>query len=226
MQPVASPRTKVSPQGVTGYGGEGGSRRGIRRDRIASARRLRGSEIDNRGGDGGSYGGWIGWRRTVSATATSASAASTTATAAAFTVVSATAATAATGEQQNRHQGNDREPTASAGEAKRPCHCRTSLSGRYLVGLWLRGSRFAVIFGNASLPTLALLPHLMRPDTVTDWQRRTRGIIDPSMPPRATFARHRLVTGSNRVVRDWACKKNAWAWRKRREQKKRKALFA
>ena len=108
--------------------GERGRRGSIRRLRIATICWRRGREI----------GGVCGLvRHSGRMDRHHPSTAATTATATA-TTASAAAVTAATGEQDERHQGSDHEPTAWADEAKRPCHPRTSLSGRYMVAVGLR----------------------------------------------------------------------------------------
>ena len=130
--------------------GECGRRRSIRRGRIAAIRRRRRQGIDSRGTRSNRCGERISGLRPSTATAASAATA-------AATVALAATATATASEKYKRRKGNDREPSAGAAEAKRPCHPRTSLSGRYVVAVWLRGSRFAVILGNGNMPASAFV---------------------------------------------------------------------
>lgn len=107
--------------------GERGRWGSIRHLRTATICWRRGREIG--GGSGlARRSGRIDWHHPSTAAATAAATATT----------ASAAVTAAAGEQDERHQGNDHEPTAWADEAKRSCHPRTSLSGRYMVAVWLR----------------------------------------------------------------------------------------
>lgn len=124
-------------------------RRTVRRDRIASACRQCGRDS---GGIGASRYG----RRIIGCRPSTASTAPTVA--ATTAAVLAVAATAAANQQHERYQRNNQEPTVGTGEAMQPCHPQTSLSGRYVVAVWRRGSRFVVILGNAkTLPSVLLL---------------------------------------------------------------------
>jgi hypothetical protein len=112
---------------VKSLAGQRGRWRAIRRDRITAIGRRRGQRIDSRGTGAARCGRRIVRRRPSTATAA-------TAATSAAAIVLAAVATAAAGEH---YQGHNQEPSAGAGEAKRPCHHRTSLSGRYTVAVGL-----------------------------------------------------------------------------------------